>query len=88
MQTIIHLVLRKVVCTADDTYLVFIEEKKNTEVLTLYDPMTGEYLHNIKLNYPAYKDIILMVAIPKQPHLVGLIDTEKGIVMNVRDKKV
>jgi len=79
---------KKVVCTADDTYLVFIEEKKNTEVLTLYDPMTGEHLHNIKLNYPAYKDITLMVAIPKQPHLVGLIDTEKGIVMNVRDKKV
>ena len=50
--------------------------------------MTGEHMHNIKLNYPAYKDIILMVPIPKQPFLIGLIDTEKGIVMNVRDKKV
>jgi hypothetical protein len=79
---------KKVVCTADDTYFVFIEEKKAHEVLALYDPLTGEHVHNIKLNYPAYKDITLMVTIPKQPYLIGLIDSEKGIVMNVRDKKV
>jgi hypothetical protein len=79
---------KKVVCTADDVYLVFIEEKKTSEVLALYDPMTGEHIHNIKLNYSAYKDIISMVTIPKQSHLIGLIDVEKGIVMNVRDKKV
>ena len=29
-----------------------------------------------------------MVTIPKQPYLIGLIDSEKGVVMNVRDKKV
>ncbi|CAF1410127.1 unnamed protein product [Rotaria sordida] len=74
---------KKVVYTADDTYFVFIEEKKDTEVLALYDPMTGEHVHNVKLNYPAYKDITLMVTIPKQPYLIGLIDSEKGIVMNV-----
>ncbi len=79
---------KKAVCTAEDIYLVFIEEKKSTEVLGLYDPMTGEHVHNIKLNYPSYKDITLMVTIPKQPYLIGLIDSEKGIVMNVRDKKV
>ncbi|CAF3624005.1 unnamed protein product [Rotaria sp. Silwood1] len=79
---------KKVVYTADDTYFVFIEEKKNTEVLALYDPMTGEYIHNVKLSYPGYRDITLMVTIPKQPYLIGLIDSEKGIVMNVRDKKV
>ncbi|CAF4731675.1 unnamed protein product [Rotaria sp. Silwood1] len=79
---------KKVACTADDTYFVFIEEKKNNEILALYDPMTGEYVHNVKLNYPGYKDITLMVTIPKQPYLIGLIDSEKGIVMNVRDKKV
>ena len=79
---------KKIVCTADDMYLVCIEEKKNTEVLALYDPMTGEHVSNIKLNYPAYKDITSMVAIPKQPYLIGLIDGEKGVVMNLRDKKV
>ncbi len=79
---------KNVACTAEDTYLVFIEEKKSNEMLALYDPMTGEHLHNIKLNYPSYRDITLMVAIPKQPHLIGLIDSEKGVVMNVRDKKV
>lgn len=79
---------KKVVCTADDTYFVFIEEKKTSEILALYDPMTGEHVHNIKLNYPAYKDIQSMVTIPKQPYLIGLIDSEKGVVMNVRDKKV
>lgn len=79
---------KKVVCTADDMYFVFIEEKKSSEILSLYDPMTGDFIHTVKLNYPAYKDISLMVPIPKQPHLVGLIDSEKGIVMNVRDKKV
>ncbi|CAF3573336.1 unnamed protein product [Adineta steineri] len=79
---------KKVVCTADDMYLVIIEEKKNTEVLGLYDPMTGEHVYNVKLNYPSYRDIISMVTIPKQPYLVGLIDSEKGVVMNLRDKKV
>jgi hypothetical protein len=79
---------KKAVCTADDTYLIFIEEKKNNDVLSLYDPITGEHLHNVKLNYNGYKDIISMVTIPKQPHLIGLIDADKGVVMNVRDKKV
>lgn len=79
---------KKAICTADDTYFVFIEEKKNHEVLSLYDPMTGEYIHSIRLNYPSYKDITMMVTIPKQPFLIGLIDSEKGIIMNVRDKKV
>ena len=79
---------KKIACTADDMYLVCIEEKKNSEVLALYDPMTGEHISNMKLNYPAYKDITSMVAIPKQPYLIGLIDSEKGIVMNLRDKKV
>ncbi|CAF4251615.1 unnamed protein product [Rotaria sp. Silwood2] len=76
------------ICTADDMYFVFIEEKKHTEILALYDPMTGEHVHYVKLSYPAYKEITLMVTIPKQPYLIGLIDSEKGIVMNVRDKKV
>jgi hypothetical protein len=79
---------KKMVCTADDMYLVGIEEKKNTEVLALYDPMTGEYMYNVKLNYSAYKDILSMVAIPKQPYFVGLIDSEKGVVMNLNDKRV
>jgi hypothetical protein len=79
---------KKAICTADDTYLIFIEEKKANDVLSLYDPITGEHLHNVKLTYNGYKDIISMVTIPKQPHLIGLIDVDKAIVMNVRDKKV
>ncbi|CAF4551274.1 unnamed protein product [Rotaria sp. Silwood1] len=79
---------KKAVCTTDDTYLIFIEEKKNYDVLSLYDPVTGEHSHNVKLNYNGYKDIISMVMIPKQPFLIGLIDADKGVVMNVRDKKV
>ena len=79
---------KKAICTADDTYLIFIEEKKSNDVLSLYDPITGEHLHNVKLTYNGYKDIISMVTIPKQPHLIGLIDADKGVVMNVRDKKV
>ena len=79
---------KKAACSAEDTYLLFIDEKKANEVLSVYDPMTGEYVHTIKLNYPAYKDITSMVPIPKQPHLMGLIDNDKGIVMNIRDRKV
>lgn len=79
---------KKCICTADDTYLIFIEEKKNNDVLSLYDPITGEHLHNVKLTYNGYKEILSMVTIPKQPHLIGLIDADKGVVMNVRDKKV
>ena len=79
---------KKACCTSDDTYLVFIEEKKNYDVLSLYDPITGEHLHNVKLTYNGYKDIQSMITIPKQPYLIGLIDAEKGVVMNLRDKKV
>jgi len=79
---------KKAICTADDTYLIFIEEKKNNDILSLYDPITGEHLHNVKLTYNGYKDIISMVTIPKQPYLIGLIDADKGVVMNVGDKKV
>ena len=79
---------KKACCTAEDLYLIFIEEKKNNDVLSLYDPITGDHLHNVKLNYNGYKDILSMVPIPKQPHMIGLIDSDKGVVMNVRDKKV
>ena len=79
---------KKCICTADDTYLIFIEEKKNNDVLSVYDPITGEHSHNVKLTYNGYKEILSMVTIPKQPHLIGLIDADKGVVMNVRDKKV
>ena len=79
---------KKAICTADETYLIFVEEKKNNDILSLYDPITGEHLHNVKLNYNGYKNIISMITIPKQPHLIGLIDVDKGVVMNVRDKKV
>lgn len=79
---------KKACCTAEDTYLIFIEEKKNFDVLSLYDPITGDHLHNVKLSYNNYKDIQAMITIPKQPHMIGLIDAEKGVVMNVRDKKV
>lgn len=79
---------KKAICTADDHYLIFIEEKKNNDVLSIYDPVTGEHSHNVKLTYNGYKDIISMVTIPKHSHLIGLIDADKGVVMNVRDKKV
>lgn len=79
---------KKAVCSTDDTYLVFVEEKKNNDILSIYDPVTGEHMHNVKLNYSGYKDITSMVVIPKQPHLIGLIDSDKGIIMNIRDKKV
>jgi len=79
---------KKAICTADDTYLIFIEEKKNNDILSVHDPITGDHLHNIRLTYNGYKDIISMVTIPKQIHLIGLIDVDKGVVINVRDKKV
>ncbi|UJR21317.1 hypothetical protein I4U23_024408 [Adineta vaga] len=79
---------KKAICTAEDTYLIFIEEKKNNDVLSLHDPITGEHMHNVKLTYSGYKDITSMVTIPKQPYLIGLIDADKGVVINVRDKKV
>ena len=70
--------VKKAACTADDTYLVFVEEKKANDVLSLYDLITGEHIHNVKLTYNGYKDILSMVTIPKQPHLLGLIDAEIG----------
>ncbi|CAF1235202.1 unnamed protein product [Adineta steineri] len=79
---------KKSVCTAEDTYLIFIEEKKTNDVLSIHDPISGEHIHNVKLTYNGYKDIISMVTIPKQPHLIGLIDADKGVIMNVRDKRV
>ena len=79
---------KNIVVTTDDTYLVMFRNDKKSDYLAVHLANDGSHVHNVKLQYNNYiPDIISMVPMHKNPHFVAIIDPEKGIIMNVKDKK-
>ena len=74
--------------TSDETYLVIYRNDKKTDSLAIHAAMDGAFVHNVKLAFLNYKeDFILMVPMHKAPHMIAIIDSDKGNLINVRDKK-
>ena len=48
--------------------------------------MTGDLLYQIPLKVPVTKDVSLLVPVPTRPYSVGIIDGEKGTIMDIRAK--
>ena len=74
--------------TSDEMYLVVYRNDKKNDSLAIHTAMDGAFLHNVKLAYMNYKeDFISMIPMYKSPHLIAIIDLDKGNLINVRDKK-
>lgn len=78
---------RNFVVSTDDTYLVVFRNDKKNDYLAIHQAIDGNHLHNVKLQYGGYMDFTYMVPMHKNPHYIGIIDAEKGTLINIKDKK-
>ncbi len=79
---------RNFVFTTDDVYLVFFRDDKKSDMLAVHLAADGSLVHNVKLSYTGYLPTFIMLApMWESPHMVAIIDVEKGNIINVRDKK-
>jgi len=79
---------RNFVFTSDDVYLVFFRDDKKSDMLAVHLAADGSLVHNVKLSYTGYLPTYIMLApMWESPHMVAIIDAEKGNIINVRDKK-
>lgn len=76
------------VVSTDDNYLVFFRNDKKTDVLAVHAANDGSHLHNVKLQYPNYIDFKTIVPMHKNPQHIALIDSEKGNILNIKEKKL
>lgn len=77
------------VLTTDDKYLIFFRnDLKKGDMLAVYQAETGYFVHNVKLSYSGYtSNFSLLVPMHKNTHWLAIIDSEKGTIMNCRDKR-
>jgi NACHT domain- and WD repeat-containing protein len=74
--------------TSDEMYLVIYRNDKKSDTLAIHNALDGTSLHNVKLAYLNYKeDFHTMVSMTKTPHMIAIIDADKGNLINIRDKK-
>lgn len=75
------------VVSSDDTYLAFYRNDKKTDLIAVFNAELGTHVHNIKLQYTDYNSVFNIVALHSNPNHIALIDSEKGSLINIRDKK-
>lgn len=74
--------------TSDDMYLVFYRDDKKSDMLAVHLAADGSNVHNIKLSYTGFTaNFSAIVPFYESPHMVAIIDNEKGNIINCRDKK-
>lgn len=76
------------VVSSDDLYLVIFRNDKKNDMLAIYSANDGSAVHNVKLQYPNYTpDFISMIPMHKNTNYIAIIDSEKGNIINIKDKK-
>jgi len=67
------------ILTTDDMYLVFYRDDKKCDMLAVHLALEGTLCHNIKLTYVGWlPKFSYLTSMRANPHLVALIDAEKG----------
>lgn len=77
---------RDVVVTSDGLFLVVPTMDKSGDRLGVYHTNTGTHMYDATPKFPRYRDFTRVVAMPKDPQQVALIDDEKGNVWDVKKK--
>lgn len=76
--------------TCDGLTLVFptVNKANETNILSLYHAVTGMHIHKVTLRYNNYQELNSIVAMPKEPQQVAVIDNNKGVIFDIRKKSV
>ncbi|KAK5645668.1 hypothetical protein RI129_004132 [Pyrocoelia pectoralis] len=76
------------VITCDGQHLVLCAaDKTNRDCVIIHNAKTGSLVHKIPLRQSGIKDIQSLVAMPHKPHLIAVISTDKGAIIDIRSKK-
>ena len=78
---------RSVVMTADERNLVCLGVEKLKPAIFIHSAKTGARVNIIPIKYPGFKDIIRVVALPDKSNIIGLIDIDKGNLMDIQQQK-
>ena len=77
-----------VVWTSDESYIVCYGFEKLKNHLYVHSAKTGKLVHKFMVKYDGFKEVQSMVVLPEKAGIVGLIDVDKGNIMDVVNKKL
>ncbi|XP_072379032.1 NACHT and WD repeat domain-containing protein 2 isoform X1 [Diabrotica undecimpunctata] len=79
---------RPAVVTSDNQHLVMSgADKTNRDCIFVYNAQNGAFVHRITLKMCAIKDVAGLVAMPHKGHLVAVMTTDKGAIIDIKSKK-
>lgn len=76
----------KVVMSSDEHNIISYDADKNKSTLNIFNMKTGN-LVNFTIKYPAFKEVLKLVALPDKPSVVAMIDVDKGNLIDISQKK-
>ncbi|KAJ8954195.1 hypothetical protein NQ318_005790 [Aromia moschata] len=79
---------RPAVVTSDNLHLIIpAADKTNRDCVIVYNAENGNLVHRISLKSSGIKDILGLVAMPHKGHLIAVLTTDKGAIIDIRTKK-
>ena len=79
---------KNTILTSDGRYFIGYGIEKGKDTLFFYNSKTGELNQKFQIKYPNFKEASMIVSIPNKPFEVGLIDPDKGCIINSSNKKL
>lgn len=79
---------KSAIVTCDGLTLIIPTTNKANEsnILSTYHAKTGTHLHKITLKYNNYMEFHQLVAMPKEPQQIAIIDGSKGVIFDIKKK--
>ncbi|KAK9887312.1 hypothetical protein WA026_021621 [Henosepilachna vigintioctopunctata] len=79
---------RTAIITSDDQHMIVCAaDKTNRDCIVVYNAQTGHFEHKISLKQSGIKDCTGLVAMPHKGHLVAVLTTDKGAIIDIKNKK-
>lgn len=89
IRSITGIPFRPAVITSDEQHLVVsaADKTNNRDCIIVYNAQNGTLIHRIPLRMCGIKDVNGLVAMPHKGHLVAVIATDKGAIIDIRNRK-
>lgn len=83
-----HKKFKSAALTCDGLTLILptVNKANESNILSIYHAKTGTHLNKISLKYSNYQEFHSLVSMPTEPHQVGIIDNDKGVIFDIRKK--
>ena len=77
----------KVVMSSNEHHIICYDADKTKHNLNIFNMKNGNLVTTFSLKYPAFKEVIKLVALPDKPSVVAVIDVDKGNLIDIVQKK-